>query len=111
MPERDHSRRVSKTIFVGGMCGNGIVEAGEQCDDGNQANGDGCGDGCFLEQCGNGIVEAGEQCDDGNNRNGDGCTNICRKQFEPTGPNEVILIVLGIVALSAGFFFVRKKVL
>ncbi|MBX3395025.1 MAG: DUF4215 domain-containing protein [Phycisphaerae bacterium] len=31
------------------VCGNGIVEPGEQCDDGNQAAGDGCDQNCRLE--------------------------------------------------------------
>ena len=32
------------------VCGNGRVEAGEQCDDGNQAAGDGCSPRCAREQ-------------------------------------------------------------
>ena len=31
------------------LCGNGVVEFPEMCDDGNQVNGDGCTDGCFSE--------------------------------------------------------------
>ena len=31
------------------LCGNGIVEPPEQCDDGNTANGDGCSSFCTLE--------------------------------------------------------------
>jgi cysteine-rich repeat protein len=31
------------------ICGNGRVEAGEQCDDGNRRNGDGCSDACRWE--------------------------------------------------------------
>ncbi len=31
------------------VCGNGIVEASEQCDDGNQTNGDGCSATCTNE--------------------------------------------------------------
>lgn len=30
-------------------CGNGVLEAGEDCDDGNTANGDGCSSLCRLE--------------------------------------------------------------
>ena len=65
------------------VCGNGILEPGEQCDDGNLVNGDGCSSTCTIETpppppvCGNGIVEAGEQCDDGNLINGDGCSCTC----------------------------------
>ena len=28
--------------FVGAVCGNSVVEAGETCDDGNTESGDGC---------------------------------------------------------------------
>lgn len=31
------------------VCGNGIVESGEECDDGNLANGDGCDSSCMDE--------------------------------------------------------------
>jgi cysteine-rich repeat protein len=31
------------------VCGNGILETGEQCDDGNTANGDGCSSTCTIE--------------------------------------------------------------
>lgn len=77
------------------LCGNGVIEKSEECDDGNLINGDGCNHFCFLEphctfnntdpdspphinctsHCGNGIIEADllEECDDGNNINGDGC--------------------------------------
>jgi len=32
------------------MCGNGMVDTGEQCDDGNTASGDGCSSTCTTEQ-------------------------------------------------------------
>ncbi len=31
-------------------CGNGVIESGEQCDDGNTRNGDGCSSTCQIEQ-------------------------------------------------------------
>jgi cysteine-rich repeat protein len=31
------------------LCGNGNLNAGEQCDDGNTTNGDGCSDTCMIE--------------------------------------------------------------
>ncbi len=58
-------------------CGNGVIEGGETCDDGNTANGDGCSSGCRVENCfmcsGQPSVCSpgpnGSACDDGN-----GCT-------------------------------------
>jgi cysteine-rich repeat protein len=60
------------------VCGNGIVETGEECDDGNQANQDGCSSACKTARCGDGIRQNGEQCDDGNSINNDSCTNECK---------------------------------
>lgn len=40
----------TKTITVDAVCGNGHVEASEQCDDGNTAAGDGCSATCTTEQ-------------------------------------------------------------
>ena len=59
------------------VCGDGTVDAGEQCDDGNTANNDGCSSTCQNEVCGDNIQQTNEQCDDGNQTNGDGCENDC----------------------------------
>jgi cysteine-rich repeat protein len=59
-------------------CGDGRIDAGEQCDDGNTVSGDGCSATCKLEACGNGVLDAGEQCDDGNKVSGDGCSATCK---------------------------------
>jgi cysteine-rich repeat protein len=66
-------------------CGNGMREAGEQCDDGNTVSGDGCSAFCQNEEtivasvstCGNGLIEAGEQCDDANEDDNDTCSSSC----------------------------------
>ena len=62
-------------------CGNGILEAGEQCDDGNKVDGDGCSANCTIEQsgptCGDGIKNGSEECDDGNTVDTDACHNNC----------------------------------
>ncbi len=77
-----------------GYCGDGIRTAGEDCDDGDNTNGDGCSSICEVEsgwtctgilsvctevtiECGNNILEAGEECDDGNTDGGDGCSTTC----------------------------------
>jgi len=88
---------------VGGLkpCGNGFINRGEQCDDGNRVGGDGCSFECVIEEffkcsrpnpttpdtcvftCGNMVVEpeSGEKCDDGNRNGGDGCSPLC--QIDP----------------------------
>ena len=63
-------------------CGDGVLQtaAGEQCDDANDIDGDGCTAGCLVEaECGDSVthVVAGEQCDDGNTMGGDGCSPSC----------------------------------
>ena len=71
----------SETVPTPSQCGNGVIDSGESCDDGNTANGDGCSSTCqqefFNNICGNGVGEPGEQCDDGNTANGDGCSSTC----------------------------------
>jgi len=59
------------------ICGDGIVDPAEACDDGNLIEGDGCDTDCSPSGCGNGIVSAGEDCDDGNLDIGDGCRPDC----------------------------------
>lgn len=58
------------------VCGNGIVEGDELCDDGNDINDDACNNTCSGE-CGNGTLDPGEVCDDGNAVAGDGCSAGC----------------------------------
>ena len=60
------------------VCGNNVIDFGEQCDDGNLNNHDNCLNTCQLPICGDGFLWIGnEQCDDGNNLNGDGCNAAC----------------------------------
>jgi cysteine-rich repeat protein len=65
------------------VCGNGSVESGEECDDGNTTAGDGCSASCQDEgsgTCGDGTVDAGEECDDGNTVDGDDCSSTCENE-------------------------------
>ena len=78
----------------GPECGDGVVDSGESCDDGNTMAEDGCSSDCMkietdytcpiggglceiITECGNGIVVGAEECDDGNTRNLDGCDENC----------------------------------
>ncbi|MDI3287344.1 DUF4215 domain-containing protein [Polyangium sp. 15x6] len=60
------------------LCGNGVKQGTEQCDDGNSVDNDGCTNRCSSAKCGDGILQAGEQCDDGNLSNLDACTSSCK---------------------------------
>jgi len=58
-------------------CGNGAVELGEECDDGDQVNGNACDNNCTRPRCGNGELDPAEECDDGNAVEGDACDTNC----------------------------------
>ena len=68
-----------------GICGDGVVVLGEQCDDGINDGGYGeCGPGCVLgEYCGDGIVQEEEDCDDGNYINVFLFDNSCTEIYIP----------------------------
>lgn len=76
----DTTNEYSKCVnLVQENCGNGKIDPGETCDDGNNISDDGCSDQCQVEQgwecvpnhapstcraiCGNGKLDAGEECD------------------------------------------------
>lgn len=67
------------------VCGNGVPEGNEECDDGNIGSGDGCSANCLYDDtlvaatyfCGDGILSTPEVCDDANTVSGDGCSSFC----------------------------------
>lgn len=76
-------------------CGDGLLQPGERCDDGNDHSGDGCSADCTQVErdyscpapgkdcvstvvCGDSRVSGRERCDDGNLRDGDGCDHECK---------------------------------
>ena len=86
------------------VCGNSILETGENCDDGNNTGGDGCSSNCRREsgyacptpgeachessECGDSIVNGDETCDDGNSEGGDGCSSDCQTESGYSCPTE-----------------------
>jgi len=82
---------------VASVCGNGMKEPGEACDDNNRDSNDGCDSTCqSLEECGNGIVDVGELCDCGDGAaghenatctmaNSDDDSATCRPNCTPHG--------------------------
>ncbi|HLV66011.1 MAG TPA: DUF4215 domain-containing protein, partial [Polyangiaceae bacterium] len=67
---------------VSELCGNGELDEGEECDDGNRNNQDNCTNLCTKAACGDGIVALkatpAEECDDGNAVDNDACTSECK---------------------------------
>lgn len=57
-------------------CGDGFVQAGIEACDGGGNEG-GCRSNCSFPTCGDGIVDPAEACDDGNADDTDGCTSRC----------------------------------
>jgi len=61
------------------VCGNGRVENGEDCDDGNITNDDGCSEKCLNE----GSVKGGSTCGDGNRGKGEDCDKLAGDSVNP----------------------------
>ncbi len=66
------------------VCGNSLLEDGEECDDGNNLDDDGCLSTCVNASCGDGFINMGvEACDDGIN---DGSYGGCAVGCAALGP-------------------------
>ncbi len=98
----------SRDCTVPAICGDGMVEGTESCDDDNTVSGDGCDSDCNVEPgfecmddpsvcvpvCGDGAIVGMETCDDGNDVSGDGCSSTCRVEppFFCTGEPSVCVL-------------------
>ena len=81
--------RMINIVVSGGapVCGNSVVEDGEDCDPPDGAT---CDENCHTTQepvCGNGVVEDGENCDP---PDGSTCDENCHTIQEPVCGNGVI---------------------
>lgn len=68
------------------LCGDGVKDADEGCDDGalnSSVEPDACRLDCQPARCGDGVQDTGEQCDDGpqNAQRADSCRLDCRTAF------------------------------
>jgi cysteine-rich repeat protein len=67
----------ASTMHVG-VCGDGTMDEGEECDDGNIDDTDACLTACVLASCGDGFVQLDvEACDDGDDDDTDECLSTC----------------------------------
>ncbi|MBI2666303.1 DUF4215 domain-containing protein, partial [Candidatus Woesearchaeota archaeon] len=83
------------------ICGDFDFDMGEECENGNALNGDGCSSTCTIEPgwncqiragrsicygiCGDNLLKGLEECDDGNTNNDDGCSSICKNEPDIDG--------------------------
>ncbi len=75
-------------------CGDGMLDDGEQCDDGNTNHRDACGTDCEINSCGDNFVNTSlEECDDGNVLSGDGCSDTCLSESDD--PTRIFLVAQG----------------
>ncbi len=75
--DSDTSSETSETAGPS-SCGDGVVDPGEACDDGNDIDTDECLSTCVVATCGDGFILDGiETCDDGNQVDNDACSNAC----------------------------------
>lgn len=79
------------TIGPQPICGDGIAEPPEECDDGNASQTDACLSNCSAASCGDGFVRAGvEVCDDGiNDDSYNGCAPGCAELGPHCGDGAV----------------------
>lgn len=66
--QQQESGELAVVTYDLGCCGNGTVDDGESCDDGNENSdsaANACRTTCELPTCGDGVIDEGEVCDGG----------------------------------------------
>ncbi|MEN0065635.1 MAG: hypothetical protein AAGA48_26070 [Myxococcota bacterium] len=83
-PSTPPSTPPTPTTPPSARCGDGVLDPGEACDNGEANADDGdCTTACQLARCGDGFVHAGvEGCDDENGFGGDGCSPQCALPYD-----------------------------
>ena len=82
-PASDKATDSGSAPWVPPGCGDGVLDADEQCDDGaanSDTEPDACRTTCLLPWCGDAVSDSAEACDDGNALGGDGCTPTCEAE-------------------------------
>ena len=77
-PTPDGEGGCSTKCEVLAVCGDGVLDPEEDCDDGNTDDDDACPSTCQLPYCGDGVLDDGEGCDDGNADDTDACPSNCQ---------------------------------
>jgi cysteine-rich repeat protein len=70
------------SISYAALCGNGVKEGMEQCDNGynnSDSKPNTCRSDCTLPRCGDYVVDNSEECDDGQYNNNDKIPGACRR--------------------------------
>ena len=99
--EMDAEPDAEPDVEIPPSCGDGVVDAGEECDDGNDDNTDECSNACRIAICGDGVINStlgeetfeepvvidpfdveGQICDDGGSCPGTTC-NVYEDPFAP----------------------------
>ncbi len=101
----DTSDAASETVGIQPFCGDGVLGADEDCDDGNISDADSCLANCTPAACGDAHLWIGtEECDEGDNNDAKSFTG-CRPQctLAACGDGALYPITLGPrITLAAG---------
>jgi len=89
-------------------CGDGCFDTGEECDDGNTSDGDGCSGSCAREYCGDGVTnnnceecDLGSECTGGTNAGADCsddpsiCDGSCQVKSDDSCTSSCLTITCG----------------